>query len=212
MNETLRKSLKYLIPYPIINLAKEIRSKIYIEKIIRSPEKIFLELGGGDRKGNNNWITLDLTRNCDLYWDLRKGIPFPNESIHKIYSSHLFEHLSFEEGQILMDECMRVLIPDGSFSICVPNAKIYIEAYHKGESLDPDKFIQYKSAFKNMSMIDYVNYVAYMDGQHKYMFDEENIISILEKKGFRNVSLRNFDSNLDREERKFESIYAKAEK
>lgn len=67
-------------------------------------------------------------------------------------------------------------------------------------------------AYNNTSRIDYVNYIAYMDGHHKYMFDEQNLIVILENKGFRNVRLRNFDPSLDLKERDFESIYAEAQK
>jgi hypothetical protein len=54
--------------------------------------------------------------------------------------------------------------------------------------------------------------MAYMDGQHKYMFDEENLIFILKSKGFRNVKLRQFDPTLDLKERDYESIYAEGEK
>jgi hypothetical protein len=51
-----------------------------------------------------------------------------------------------------------------------------------------------------------------MAGEHKYMFDEENLVFILKSKGFRNVRLREFDPSLDMPERDIESIYAEAEK
>ena len=62
------------------------------------------------------------------------------------------------------------------------------------------------------SKLDQVNYMAYMDGHHKYLFDEENLIKTLLTAGFRSAELRNFDSNLDIKERDFESIYALARK
>jgi hypothetical protein len=103
------------------------------------------------------------------------------------------------------------LIPGGTFSVCVPNARIYIEAYLNSE-LDTDKFCFVKSAYNNTTKIDYVNYTAYMIGQHKYMFDEENLVYILKAKGMQNVHLREFNPLLDLKERDFESIYAIAEK
>ena len=175
-------------------------------------KKIYLEVGAGDKKVENGWVTIDVTKNCDIYWDLRKGLPFPDQSISKIYSSHFFEHLSFKEGQKFLDDCLRVLVPGGTFSICVPNARIYIEAYLKSDSLDKNYFFGCKPAYNNTTKIDYVNYTAYMDGHHKYMFDEENLIYILKSKGFRNAHLREFDPNLDLKNRDFESIYAEAEK
>jgi len=105
-----------------------------------------------------------------------------------------------------------VLVQGGTFSICVPNAKIYIEAYLKSDSLDEDRFFDYKPAYNNTTRIDYINYTAYMGGHHKYMFDEENLIYILKSKGFRNVKLRKFDPSIDLKNRDFESIYAEAEK
>jgi hypothetical protein len=104
------------------------------------------------------------------------------------------------------------LVPNGTFSVCVPNAKIYIVAYAHNEDLDPNQFFAYETAFYGNSKIDYINYTAYMDGRHKYMFDEENLLAILKKVGFSNSQLRDFDPDLDLAERSFESIYAIAKK
>ncbi len=180
--------------------------------MLRERSELFVELGAGDKKGEGGWVTIDTTKNCDIFWDLRKGLPFPDESIAKIYSSHFFEHLSFTEIQTLLDECRRALIPGGTFSICVPNSRPYIEAYLKPDSLDEGRFFGYKPAYNNTTRIDCVNYIAYMDGHHKHMFDEESLPHILQSTGFRNAHLRPFNSSLDLEERDFQSIYAEAEK
>lgn len=195
---------------PFSSFYRHTLSKQKIKHILRQGKEVYLEMGS-DQKGSNGWLTIDLTKSCDIFWDLRRGIPFPNESISKIYSSHFFEHLTFQEGQILLDKCLRVLISGGTFSICVPNARIYIEAYLKSE-LDFNKFCRHKPAYNKTTKIDYLNYIAYMDGDHKYMFDEENLLHILELKGMKNVRLREFDPNLDLEKRRFESIYAIGEK
>ena len=112
----------------------------------------------------------------------------------------------------MLDECLRVLVPGGTFSVAVPNARLYLSAYINNSTLSDKKFFGYKPAYNNTTKIDYVNHVAYMDGHHKYMFDEENLVMVLQIGGFRNVHLRYFDPNLDMESRDFESIYAEAEK
>jgi len=184
-------------------------SKLRIRYLIKEKQEIWLEIGSGD-SGENGWTTLDITNKCDIFWDIRRGLPFPNESISKIYSSHFLEHLSYKEGQRFLEESMRVLIPSGTFSICVPNARLYIEAYVKCYPLD--HFCKYIPAYNNTTKIDYVNYMAYMDGHHKYMFDEENLLFILESAGFRNAHLRQFNSDIDLKKRDYESIYGEAEK
>ena len=45
--------------------------------------------------------------------------------------------------------------------------KIYLAAYLKGIPLDTGTFFGYKPGFDHTTTIDYVNYVAYMDGEHE---------------------------------------------
>jgi hypothetical protein len=49
-----------------------------------------------------------------------------------------------------------------------------------------------------------------MGGQHKHLWDEENLIAIIRAAGFEKVVLREFDPSLDKPERNHESIYALA--
>lgn len=196
---------------PLYQTYRHLISRRIVNRSLNKGCDINLELGAGNKKGCNGWITIDMSKKCDIYWDLRNGIPFPDESVSKIYSSHFFEHLTFKEGQKFLDECIRVLVPKGIFSICVPNAKIYIEAYFDS-SQDTSRLFGYKPAYNNTTKIDFINYTAYMDGHHKYMFDEENLIYILKAKGLKNVRLREFDPNLDLKVRDYESIYAVGEK
>ena len=106
-----------------------------------------------------------------------------------------------------LSECYRILKPGCMFKVAVPNARIYLEAYFHPEKIDPG-LCSYKPAFNYNSKIDYVNYMAYMDGLHRYMFDEENLLIILSNAGFKSIRLREFDPSLDIEKRRHESIYA----
>ena len=51
-----------------------------------------------------------------------------------------------------------------------------------------------------------------MSGEHKYMFDQENLLHLLRSAGLTDVSERPFDPTCDRAERDFESLYAKGTK
>jgi predicted SAM-dependent methyltransferase len=210
----IKRFTKQVIPFsvPVYTAVRHRLSKWKIRRKLKERNDISVEVGAGNRRGQGEWITIDMNDTCDIYWDLRKGLPFPNESLKKIYSSHFFEHLSFREAQRFLDECKRTLVPGGQFSICVPNARIYIEAYVNDNSLDAETFLVYQPACNHTTRIDYVNYMAYMGGVHKYMFDEENLLYILGSKGFKNPRLRQFDPTLDLQERDYESIYAEAEK
>jgi predicted SAM-dependent methyltransferase len=199
--------------FKLINAELLNHRKKQINKQIKTSPFVKIEIGSGEKIGENGWLTLDFI-GTDINWDLRNGMPFENDTIDEIYSSHLFEHLTFNEASVLFDECKRVLRPGGIFSICVPNSKRYIDAYFnknqefwKNEQLD---FLT--NAYNKTTLIDYVNYIAYMDGHHKYMFDEENLLFILISHGFKNVKIRDFDIKIDMLDRDFESIYAIANK
>jgi predicted SAM-dependent methyltransferase len=209
---SLRKQIRTKLPFStdvyeyVISSRKMRPTPKRIKALLASGKPINLDIGGAD-KGKNGWTTLDLTDQCDLYWDLLKGIPFPDASVDAIYSSHLFEHLTYQQGQGVLEESMRVLRPGGAFSICVPNARIYIEGY-LGIRDVPDEFYGWRPAFNETTAIDAINYVAYMDGEHKYLFDIENLLHLLNSAGLTDVKERTLDPTVDRPERDYESIYA----
>jgi predicted SAM-dependent methyltransferase len=212
--EFTRKNLKFLF-----NLAKYFRNvylsiltKSRIRKILSENTEIRLELAAGNRLGENGWKTLDITANCDFHHDLRKGIPFPDNSVSKLYFSHFLEHLSHKEAIVFLKECHRVLKPGGTVSVAVPDARIFIEGYLGLREFDEKEFIVLDRANPGYTKIDYINYMAYMDETHKHLFDMDNLLAVLEKNGFRNVRPREFDPEVDKPERHFETIYAIGEK
>jgi len=178
---------------------------------LKYQRSIMLEIGAGEKSGKQGWTTVDL-RGSDIAHDLRRGIPLPNNTVDKIYTSHLFEHIPYKDLISLLEECYRVLKKGGELSVCVPNAGYYIRAYYE-QKIFRDLSDAYQPAVVDTnSFLDQVNYVAYMDDEHKYMFDEENLVNTLKVVPFEKVSLRDFDPDLDRTERDFESVYARATK
>ena len=67
-----------------------------------------------------------------------------------------------------------------------------------------------ESELSLFNKMDQVNYIAYMDQEHNYLFDKENLINTLKKIPFEKVNLRNFDESLDKKSRDSDSIYAVA--
>ena len=115
----------------ILHRRRTRRGKAVIRELADSGKALSLDIGG-ERAGSGGWLSVDLTAECDIYWDLRGGIPFADNRVDRIYSSHTFEHLTYDEGQTLLIDCHRALAPGGSMSICVPNARMYIDSYIAG--------------------------------------------------------------------------------
>jgi len=55
--------------------------------------------------------------------DVTKGLPYADGSVDAIYSSHMLEHLFFEEAQRLLSECHRVLASSGVLRLALPNTE-----------------------------------------------------------------------------------------
>lgn len=189
------------------------RNNHVIAQLLADNKPIRIELGAGQERQLEGWTTVDISGDCDLILDLRNPLPFPDESVSEIYSSHVLEHFLYPYQMAgILNECYRVLKKGGIFSVCVPNARIYIEAYLNKEKFDAERYCQFQPAYNYKSPIDYINYIAYMAGHHLHLFDEDNLVCVLSQSGFSNARLRDFDSNIDLESRRYESIYAIAEK
>jgi predicted SAM-dependent methyltransferase len=186
----------------------EDRTRARVAELLRAGPDIKLDIGSGPIKGGRGWTTLDLNDKADLYWDLREPLPFPDGSVAMIYSSHVLEHFFYPELMRLLHDCLRILKPQGVFSVCVPDASIYVRGYLEHESFDRGKFLVYAPALPSDSRMDILNYIAYMAGHHRYMFDAANLVAVLQRAGFDSVRQREFDPAIDLQARDFESIYA----
>jgi predicted SAM-dependent methyltransferase len=186
-----------------------VKNEKFAIALVRSGKPIKLELGSGKRSGMEEWIASDIGGGGDIQLDFTKPIPFPDESVEEIYSSHVLEHFSYPTPMLnLLRECRRILISEGAFRLAVPNARIFLEGYLNPERFEKERYCTYDVGLHYDGKIDFVNFIAYMGGDHKHMFDEENLVHVLEESGFKNVSLRQYDPSIDLEVRRHESIYA----
>src|ERR1043166_2013518 len=108
----------------------------------------------------------------------------------------------------LLRDCHRVLKPGAPLKIAVPNARLFLDAYHEPSSFDREKFFSYEVGLHYTSRIDVVNFIAYLGGEHRFMFDEDNLPRVLEEAGFRDARVREFDPSIDLERRRHESLCA----
>jgi predicted SAM-dependent methyltransferase len=167
---------------------------------------IKLNLGSGPVKGVGGWTTVDYS-GADISWDLKQSIPLGDSTVFAIYSSHLLEHLNFTEINTLLAEINRVLVPSGTFRVCVPDAAKYIRAYSNGFEFRIQSQMYQPGVTFTSSLIDQVNYIAYMGGEHKFLFDLENLSSLLEMHGFGEITSSHYSSTEDDIDRSIDSIY-----
>jgi len=105
--------------------------------------KCYLNLGCGSRF-HPDWVNLDKKSN-DLtvqIHDLRNGIPYPEQTFDVVYHSHLLEHFPKHKALTFMNECYRVLKPEGIIRVATPDleqiARLYLQALEKALQGDED--------------------------------------------------------------------------
>lgn len=97
----------------------------------------FLNIGCGNRF-HPQWTNIDYIcpDGCEvIVHNLTRGIPFPESSFDVVYHSHLLEHLTRSQAMVLIEECYRVLKPEGIIRTVVPDlekiARDYIHTLEK---------------------------------------------------------------------------------
>ena len=191
------------------NLLKTLRSPVLSMLSImrlwaRPPTARQLEIGSGPVR-KPGWITLDMSTRADVSWDLRRRLPFKEASFERIYCSHVLEHFAYPDLRRLLLDVRRVLRPGGQFLIAVPDAALYVDAY-LGRS-PPEGLLRHRPAVISERPMDRLNYIFYMNGQHRFMFDVDNLAHHCQDAGFAGCVARAFDPGLDSRDRDYESLY-----
>ncbi len=140
-------------------------------KCPKSVLKILYNLSGSKQWYSQDEYVDTLKSNSFIHHNLEYGIPFSNECVDYLYSSHLLEHLFIADAERLIREAFRVLKEGGRIRICVPDLGYAISLYHQGEK---------ESALKYFFPASRTEYF----GRHRYMYDFELLEALLSKTGF----------------------------
>lgn len=116
------------VRYSIIEYG-EIRDRdkefILQKSIEKYGKPVSVELGPGRIDKPRDHVTIGLNESadyyCDIYMNLEYGLPFPDESVHSLFSAQLLEHISRERTIFFFNEMHRVLVPGGKMHHVVPH-------------------------------------------------------------------------------------------
>ena len=172
-----------------------------------------LQLGCG-RKIKEGWLNVDLNGHADLCLDLRESLPFLSNSCTLIYSEHFLEHLNYPtEVMFLLEESYRILKPGGIFSVGVPDTEWPLRAYFDQEYTEYFRIAKERWHPKWCeTRMDHINYHFRQGKEHCFAYDFETLKHVLTKAGFVEVRIRDYDPELDSEDRKLGSLYVDCRK
>ena len=81
--------------------------------------------------------------------DATKHFPIADGSIHYIFGEHVIEHLSYEDGLLMLRECYRVLAPGGKIRFATPNLLKYIQLFQEPKTEEIQNYLAGKIAIHN---------------------------------------------------------------
>lgn len=130
--------------------------------------------------------------------DLRKGLPFPNDSVDFVYFGQAIEHLNpLYEVPPFLAECRRVLRPGGMVRISTPDLDLILASYLKGDMLEfaVEQPQPYRDARSKALRLAYLLFGSlgphstndHYEGHHM-VYNQASMTEVLEAAGFINVA------------------------
>ena len=180
---------------------------------------VLLNLGAGPRGlDDQHWVNVDgyQDANVHLLVDLQRRLPFADACFDGVFSEHVLEHFTEEDGLRLAAEVLRVLRPGGVFRVVVPDGEFVMRSYFE----DPEGLIRYRGFAENAATaMEAVNLFFRQRYEHQFMYDIPTMKRLLARAGFGRVRVSAYGKSdaglglqIDDEKYERESLYVEAYK
>lgn len=144
-----------------------------------------LEFGAGETPTKTGFLTVDVrdlpgvNYVCNA-WDIDKHVQ-PN-TVDEIFSRHFFEHLTFEQGEIVLEKWKTILKPGGRCEMMLPNMAHHIHQWTNLRN-DTKEFQRAKEGFWGRQRESLTSNWDI----HKSGYDEETLTALLKSFNFKNI-------------------------
>jgi predicted SAM-dependent methyltransferase len=138
-----------------------------------------------------------------LYGDIVKGLPIAAGSASAVYASHILEHLAYSDCLQALRNTYRLLRPNGTFRLVVPDLEFAAEQYLamlKAHSPDAtDLFMETTALGRKDRPRNIVSLVySWLNGStHLWMWDYPTMRRALEAQGFGHIRRCLFNDSED---------------
>ena len=146
-----------------------------------------------------------------IFLDVCQPFPFKNNSVDYIFHEHVIEHLSYHQGQFMLQECFRSLKPGGRIRIATPDLQVFVGLYGNQISAEQKCFLSEYVRFnsevwsadlthvRNNEAVFVMNH-SFRAWGHLFIYDYPTLADALETAGFigmeRQLPQKSKDENL----------------
>lgn len=151
--------------------------------------KLKLNIGSFTVMVHNGWINTDIIDLTSyalqhqykfLHMDSRMPLPFENNTVDFILSSHMLEHLTWNEGLSFLKECYRIMKPNAVMRIAVPDAELLANKYLNGKLHELDEMNVTAAGNENQSF----KFWSFLFDGHHIAYDWYSLSQIGRQAGF----------------------------
>lgn len=163
----------------------------------KEEEKIGLHIGCGSNI-IEGWLNTDISPRDERvrFQDATQPFPFESNTFKFVFCEHLFEHLPYYGGLGMLNECHRVLKPDGVFRISLPTLNFLVDLFVNKDKEENKDYVEWSlnrydrsgciNGIKGSKACFVINNFYRLWG-HKMIYDEDTIIEMLKNAGFNDV-------------------------
>lgn len=189
--------------------------------VVEFPILLKINLGSGPR-AVTGWVNLDGALGARLHktwgfkslnrllgltnasWDhsiqihdLRRPLPWTNNAVDVVYTSHTLEHMSRDDGETILRECFRVLKPSGVLRILVPDLAAHVQNYVEGQTRAED-FVEELGVLYGTGKQGWKRLTSrFIEFPHQCMYDTPSLLRVCRAIGFECEAKQAFDSLIE---------------
>ena len=159
-----------------------------------------------------DWLNSDAIPCSDnvLQLNVTRRFPFADESFDYIFSEHLIEHLTYEQGLHKLAQCHRLLKPGGKLRVSTPNLEFLINLFRRDRTKLENDYIQWamQTFFPNVDIFDPAfvlnNFVR--NWGHIFVYTPRVLIHSLQTAGFTKIYSRPLNQSDDIHLQRLENV------
>jgi predicted SAM-dependent methyltransferase len=166
------------------------------EELRGAPPRVCVHVGSGGHS-LDGWIDVDLdpVSPVDLAADAGVSLPFRSESVDRIHSEDFIEHMDLAAGKRFVAEAFRVLRSGGIMRLLTPDLRALVERVYLQRA---GRHLRWCGVYLDADgACEAFNMHLRMNGEHRFVYDEELLRSVLTAAGF-DVRLVRYNQSADR--------------
>jgi predicted SAM-dependent methyltransferase len=149
---------------------------------------------GCNRRELNDWLNTDYAPALPMvmHLDVKSRFPFNDETFDYIFSEHVIEHVSYQDGVKMLMECFRVLKKSGKVRISTPDLAFLVDLTRPDKSELQRGYIKWAanafipSAPDDNEVFVINNFVR--SWGHTFIYDENTLRQAMISAGFKAIT------------------------